>query len=662
MINKPVSVKVDNDTSGVPKGDAPYTFVYSSNNPACVTFDNVTGICHFDGTHYVASTNINYLNPSCFGTSLITCVITDANGCSVTKSPLVINDPCNMQASISNNGEFVFVATVTGGLPNYTFQWTYDTSLWEKTPSDNVVDDNYLSLKLKPSGPTPISTPISCVITDSQGCTKSVSFAYSFCKPTAKDVRVGLSCQHIPQCANSVTAYTNLNLVKAISTCANQTIDWSKLQFSGLPDICIINNNDGTISIGSTTTTPSTKVINWAAMTTSGILSNYGKIIISITNCTEKQPLSGVPTSIQLTAEDPVSDVKYIPVDVRVAGTPDWSTFTFTNTPSFGTVTFNADREIEYTIADLTTTPSIPDIIKWSLNDYSGNQINITDVVNRDVIAVPTTVTEVICNTCGETTDPQDLLANDTGDIDRSTAEIVLNDPDIVITKDSNNNFIFTSLPGAGFNNLNSYRVANTQGAYAPAQNFFVSVACVGDNPNPTKDLTCEVSKSFNILDQFTNVNAFNTVFTETSTITPSYTTQGGTIGGGTGAVDFTGINVGTYTFEFTAEGTAACHALGFDDKGTLTVINGEAPFITITSATNNGNGTSTYTWDYVNLTGVLTITLNGSVPSYSSSPLYSAGSGTLTLFNVSGTNTLIIQSNTVCNTTVSDSDNSLII
>lgn len=660
MITIPVSVSIDNDANGIPKGTPPYTFTFSSNNSTCVSFSEPTGTCVLIDDKYTAETDVEYVNQTCIATSLITCVITDANGCSVTKSPLVIDNPCDIVTSISTNGEFVFVATTTGGSGNYTYSWNWD-KVFEKQVDDLSDTDNTISLRLRPYETLPISTLITVNVTDSNGCKQTANYVYNFCFPRTFQKWVSLVCDTAPVtgCSSVVSQYRNLD-ISDVSLCAGQTLDWSTLTL-GIPHgLCVYHDGAGMLTISSSLTTTQSKIINYSVKTTAGVRSTIGIITVTIPTCTEATFLGATPQTIQLTIEDIVSDVKLLPVEPRVAGTPDWSTFAFTNTPSWGTVVINGNREIEYTITNVATTPTIPDVIKWSLNDYKGNQVNVSDTVLRDRIALPVTTTETICSSCGETTAAQDLLANDTGDIDRSTIQIVLNDPDVIITKDTDNNFTFTALPGASFNNLNSYKVANTQGAYTADQNFIVRTACVGPNTTPILNLTCEVLKTDNIADQFPDKNCFGLAFAETSTIVPTYTTQGGTIGG-TGDIDFTGINPGTYTFEFTCLNQGSCTP-DWDDIGILTVINGATPNVTFTSATDNTDGTSTYEFSYDEVASAFIVTLNGSPASFQSSVLASNGVGNFTIYNTAGLNTVMISTSSTCSTSINDTDSTLTI
>jgi hypothetical protein len=416
-------------------------------------------------------------------------------------------------------------------------------------------------------------------------------------------------------------------------------------------EYCVVHNGNGLISLASTKNIGFTAIIKYHIVTTSG-LQAFGSLSVNSPICAERVGFVGTPTTIQLISGDIIGTQKLIPVEARVGGTPNWSTFTFLNVPSWGTVTFNGDREIVYTITNILTTPTIPDTIKWSLQDDSGNQINITDTVLRDILAVPVTTTDTVCTSCSQVVSNIDLLANDTGDIDRSTVQIVLNDPNIVIAKDSSNNFTFTTLAGASFNNLNSYKVANTQGAFSATQNFIVRSACVGTPNDRSKDLTCLVSKLFNIADEYPLANCFGETFVETTPTLPTYASQGGVITIG-GDVDLTGLVNKTYTFQYTCQNQGACSPT-YDDIGTLTVSHAATPFVNITGFTNPSVGVYNFTFTYSGIISQFSVTDDGVGATFKDGIVANNGSGTFSLYCNAGSS-IVISATTVCGNIVTD-------
>lgn len=647
MITIPISITVD---SG---GTAPYNFTFLSND-SNVTFDNASVTAIFTSGKYRASTNVLYPDQSYISTTTISATVTDGNGCEQTISPIVINNPCNLQSTIVNNGEFVFVAATSGGSGSYTYEWIYDDELFEPNQDIDLTDKS-LSLKLKTGVSIPVSTPINVYITDSNGCTLYKTFTYTFCKPTVQPGNLDLVCTGVSVLGcpleGTYSTYRNYDLKPLITLCSNQVINWDTLSFTVPDQYCAVHHGNGIISIGSSKNIGFTALIYFNVKTTSGILvENY--LTVNTPICSLRTNFSGTPTTFQITADYAVSDTVVLDVEPRVSGTPDWSTFTITNTPSWGTVILNGARQLVYTITDLTTTPAVPDVIKWSLQDTNGNQINITDTLLRDVIAAPVTVTETICSSCGQVVGPHDVLANDTGDIDRSTLTIVSADPQIIITKDSDNNLTFTTLPGASFNNLNVYKVANTQGVFSADQNFIVRAACVGSNRTPTKNLTCIVSKTFNIIDQFTNTNAFGVIFAETGSGTP-YTVAGGTIVGANGTLDFTGIPNGTYEFQMTAQNQGTCSPT-YDDIGTLTVIHGVTPHVTLGVPSLVSAGIYSFTFTYSGIVSAFSVSDDGVPASFQTSLTTNSGTGSFTLYAASGSN-IVISATTECGNIVTD-------
>jgi len=667
MITIPVSISVDNDANGIPKGTAPYTYTISSNNPTCVSFSSSTGTIPLVDDTYTVEIDVMYATETCITTSLVNITIVDANGCSSTISPLVIDNPCDITTDITSDGEFVFVATTTGGSGSYTYDWTYDKTIFTKSTDLEDVD-NSISLSLKDYKVIPTSTVIDVIVTDSNGCTKSDSYTYVFCEPTTATINISLNCNStaVSGCTTTYSQYGNINLVPNITLCAGQELDWSTFAFNAPSHLCLVHNGNGNVTITSNSRLPKTANLTYWVKTISGVRIKTGTIVVKTPTCDEITEFSGIGDIIQLTASDIVTDVKVSPVEPRVSGTPNWSTFTFTNTPSWGTVTLNASREIEYEITNLATTPTVPDTITWSMNDYSGNQINITDVVMRNVIAAPVTVGDTICLPCGEVSSPIDILANDTGNIDRSTLTFTVVDNDITITKDTDNNIIFTVSPTVqGFNNINLYKVANSQGVFSATAIAAVVTVCSGIPDD--FDLTCEISKAFDIYDRFIDPIGLNWNITETTTVAPTYTTQGGVITNPTnqGSVDFTGIDTDrTYTFQLATENTGTCP--GVFDYQEVSIYHGVTPHITFGTAVDNGNGTSLYPFSYSGITSPFAITLNGSPASFQNTvnlnPVGDGGSGIFILYNVGGLNTVVMTANNKCGGAIVATDATLTI
>lgn len=183
---------------------------------------------------------------------------------------------------------------------------------------------------------------------------------------------------------------------------------------------------------------------------------------------------------------------------------------------------------------------------------------------------------------------------------------------------------------------------------------------CAGsDNVN---DLTCKVSKAFNLDDYLSGATGLNFTWTEVTPTVPTYTTQGGTItGGGTGGVNFASIATNrTYVFRVTVDNIGPCPTL--TDVADITVIHGVAPNITFGTAVNNGNGTSTYPFTYSGVVSSFAATLNSNPATFQSGIQANNGSGTMTVYNVAGLNTVVLSATSVCGVGINDTDTTLTI
>lgn len=84
-----------------------------------------------------------------------TVTITDANNCSTTAFPINLTEPTALQGSITDNGNGTADASASGGVPNYSYQWSANTNN-QTTPTATGLVHN---------------TTYTVTITDNNGCT-----------------------------------------------------------------------------------------------------------------------------------------------------------------------------------------------------------------------------------------------------------------------------------------------------------------------------------------------------------------------------------------------------------------------------------------------------------------------------------------------------------
>lgn len=633
----------------IASGTAPYTYLFN-NTSTCATFSSPESTLTADGT---LTQTITYADEDCINNSNVTLSVTDANGCSEVIA-VQLNNPCSTALSAILQQNFNFYVIASGGSPSYSYDWTYDDNIFDIADSNPT--DGSLNLTYNPSiSPVPQTSIISVEASDSNGCTATETYTVNFNIPELNNAGFTLPCSSNNQFSTDYYGTFQLTASNA------SDIDWSTLSITGGTNLQYTVLANGWVQLGVDGTGGTSLVLQASVQNNLGINSELATITLSLPTCfsalSADRDCYAVTASqvYQLTADNAISDVIIIDIEGQIfsSDTIDWTTFQFLNTPLYGTVVLNNATQIEYTITSLTGTDI--DSIKWSVENECGKVLTNTDIINRDVIPAPVTVGEFICMTCNNPTTATDITVNDTGDIDKSTIEFTLIPSDVQYTKDSDNNFIFTALPDSSLSRTLQYRVANSQGIYSNTSNIILSVACAG-TPN-NQDITCWVTKTFDLLDYFIDANANSYLFAETTTGATTYVGQGGTIGVSTGSVDFTGITTGTYTFQLTAEGSASC--TGTDDTAELEITVRDTPNIGITTSVNNGNDTATITFDAVGINGLNTLSIvnNGFAATFSIQPIIANNIGTFTCYLTSGvTNTITVQALSECNTILSDS------
>lgn len=631
-------------------GIPPYTWELTSTDD-CISFSQSSGTLDNDG-------NINFTiladSENCFSTAIVDLVViytTNGVQCSSVEQ-LTLSNPCgDLTLSSITNSNFSFSVSTTGGTPNYTHQWVYDTSLFNTNTSNSGI----INLEWNPQVlPLPENTSVTVAVTDSNGCSKTQTNSFEIPAPIALNVETTIPCY--PKANPCGGTHYGMLILPVTSSL---DIDWTTLIISDPGNTCIFNNNNGTVFFGYDGTAGTSLILNWTVKNILGIESNTGNIYINIPTCISTLDTCyfiGQSDTLQLVATDTVASVKTLDITNRITSsdTIDWTTFTIVNAPVYGTVSLNNSQQLSYTITDITTTTNIPDSVKWSVTNECGKTLTITDLILRDVIAAPVTVGDVLCGICDTPIAATDITANDTGDIDKSSIIITSLPTDVIYSKDSNNNFIFTPLASTSLSRILQYTVNNTQGVTSNTSNIVISVSCAGTANN--QDITCWGTKTFDLLDYFTNANALNYTYLETTVGATTYAGQGGVIGAGTGSVDFTGITTGEYTFELTASGTGACAAV--TDTETITITVGDTPALTLAVVDNgNGTGTATYTTDGVLGLSYFTITQNSTSVNYITSPTFDTnGDGTFLFTKVAGTNTIQIVVSTICGNTITQS------
>lgn len=339
-------------------GDSgPFTYQWTSSATVsgCLTFDKASGT-----TDELIETTLMFASETC--KPIITLTVVSACG---TKQVFDVSNtlPCVdlVVSEISNNSNVFSVIVGNEKCASHTFEWTYDTKIWEKTALLNNYYSSSLSLLRKKDAPITKSTNlISVKVTDDcYGCSITKKYTYTFNVfapvnylvnaleyqdldffeykgnlkfdiPTGMDVTTAKIVLANP----SNVTYTNTGFEYEFTTTSNKTVTFDYYIEDGL------NNKSLTSTV--------TLIPILGSASYSILLSNLNFIVPCNQNTYEIDLSSAITTT----------------------GTIDWNTFAILGDYQSPSIVFNKDtKKITYTVpANFTS-----DVFKYTVADIKGN-------------------------------------------------------------------------------------------------------------------------------------------------------------------------------------------------------------------------------------------------------------------------------------------------
>jgi len=428
-------------------GKSPYTYNWSSNFP-CLTFNSQSGT-----TNRIVNTLLSFEDEPCIANTNIQLTVLDKDGCSIV-IPVSVENPCanfeagpiNLQITINAQGKtrFIYTVTQTGGVPSYSYYWTFDQGIFTIAP-DNNPNSNTLILELLPGMASPgLNTQTKVLIVDNKGCERESIYNYVFCLP------VGLINAYTWCRPNSNQPQTiNIPLRQINANPCGIPIDWESIEFVSprgvTPSLANYSGNSAFINIQINTGL----IINlendiyWTVADTNGSRSVPVLLRITLVDCEGDDTLFVTPSvyTFPCSPTPPPSVFHIIDLDdplnpyINSPCPIDWSSFTFiagagqtlinptTLTTPFATVILNLNHELIY---EWITNGVGTDLIQWQVCNTC-SPVQCTNTVYNffvlDCIEAPVAVDDNICVACNETI-LIDVLANDTGTINPNTIQI----------------------------------------------------------------------------------------------------------------------------------------------------------------------------------------------------------------------------------------------
>ncbi len=216
-------------------------------------------------------------------------------------------NPCSTLAGVISNtpsitNPFIFTLAPSGGSGTYTKTWQYNTAIFNLVAKGTTGNKLELSLK-SPKVNLPSSTEIKAVITDSNGCSETASYSYTFCTPVVSNQFKTAAC--IPsQSLGGLTVTTGVSVTLTATGCAGTTIDWDTLELSYDTTKLYVNVVGDTLTIYATAVTTATSYnITYSVLNSVGISSNEGTITVSVPVCS--QAIAGPSIAVSSTKLPP---------------------------------------------------------------------------------------------------------------------------------------------------------------------------------------------------------------------------------------------------------------------------------------------------------------------------------------------------------------------
>jgi len=640
------------------------TFTFTSQGN--VSFSNQSGSVPSDGNIY---TDIIFFDLDAYSYP-ITLLVKLNDECSQTYVYTPVNPCSDLTLNVSQD-DLQFTANVSGGTPGYTYTWTYDTTLFKST----VTNQRVLSLQLKDDVIIPPESNVRIEVADKNGCTTSSLYEFGINGPTLLVQSKNGTCL-----ADTTTTTSGIVADKFVTFTVtdanggninNSTIDVS--YDTSKHHVSVTNN---VITVFSAET--GSDSISVTVRNDLGIISNSATYTVNWPTC------STITDDAPVIAEEIIpatGDFEFDLGEVANAIT-DFDSFDFVQssgqtkvsstelTGAGGTYKLEGTKLVYTEGAGIST----PENVRFLVSNTQGTVTKAFTVVpNFESFAAPVLADGTVCTSCDNPADQISIVPLITGDYDLSTLEVVSQGTNTTVSINPNYTLRFTETNVFDSVDTCTVRVKNNSGVWSNTATIHILRRCAG-KVDTTTNRTC-LTKAFNLGDIVTAASTWyatgGTTWAEITTTSNDYEDQGGTIGAGyTGAVDFTGINDGTYLFKL--QTSVGCSAVGgstllnsnIESDSTVTAIQGTEETITIDSlaSVSLGGGSTQITvgftiTDYTSLNN-LEILEDGALQTITSRSVNSSGVGTATYTSTgTGTVTVLIRMQSKCLSTINDTD-----
>lgn len=423
---------------------------------------------------------IIYADEECVGTSVVTVTAVDQKGCAgnfdlTTKNPCASFDA----GDITSSPGYVFSVSPSGAGGVYNYQWSFDPSVFTLAPGTNGIS-SILDLELTGT-PSPASTTVSVVITTPVGCTRTLSYDYVFCQPSAVNPFYTAVCK-----SDGSRQVIRKRLL--VTPCPGTTINWGTLTWAiNTPGITVTHLGGGLVTIDIQASVPATVyTIPFTVLDSQGLSTNIN-VSISVQDCGRDGPEIVIADSnFQLTCDQVPGTVVTYNVDDYITPNDniDYESFSIVQQSGGFATQLNDQNQIEFTVPGAGS-----HYLQWLICTNNGSCANASIwTVVADCLEPPLANDDNECGACGE----QKVftpLANDEaygGAFNPSSIQITQSPQNGTVTVTSAGEFVYTANEGYSGTDTIRYIVSNTNGMASNEATITIDVVCAGTVSNAT--------------------------------------------------------------------------------------------------------------------------------------------------------------------------------
>jgi len=284
--------------TGSPTAETVY-YTWAADN-ACASVTPVSGEVVSGQT---VDFEFTFTDTDCFATTFTLSSYDDKCPTPVTQE-YTYSVPCStllapVSNTPSNTNPSVFTVQPSGGVGPYDIKWYFNDAIFKLSGEDT---NSSLVLLTRDDGKKlPVSTTITVVVTDTNGCEVTTDYEYVICQPVANSPSARAICVQPIEIGGITSDTWAGGIVLRADGCNGTTIDWDTIELSYSGNIYVQTNVNVMSVFGVSTDTSQTYNIDYTVKNNIGTVSTVGRVTVIIPVCNTSQTGGPVINESQLT-------------------------------------------------------------------------------------------------------------------------------------------------------------------------------------------------------------------------------------------------------------------------------------------------------------------------------------------------------------------------